>query len=204
MGGLAVWKQRTGVSRGQGSRAQAKFRNQRALRGALHGVRLVSPGGHQDCRWAFTEEKVGGEGDWGLWERPKCIQTSDSPPSAHRDLAGGLAEPRLLGLSPSWSRVQPGHQHFHQVPRQIPLLLVLGAQRTLTCWKGELGCLGLGCSEQGEAAFPGRAHLAAGLPRMSPLPTMEVQGDGKPSPLFRVGHRPPSDKAKTSCIFSYF
>lgn len=169
MGGLAVWKQRTGVSRGQGSRAQAKFRNQRALRGALHGVRLVSPGGHQDCRWAFTEEKVGGEGDWGLWERPKCIQTSDSPPSAHRDLAGGLAEPRLLGLSPSWSRVQPGHQHFHQVPRQIPPAAGSGCTENADLLERRVGVLGPGVLGAGRSSFPWESALSCGAsPNVSP------------------------------------
>lgn len=203
--GLAGWKQRTGVSSGQGSRAQAKFRNQRTLRGALHGVRLVLPGGHQDCRWAFTEGKVGGRvtGAYGKGlnaYRPVTLHQVHIGTSQ-----GSWPNPGCWISFPAGQGCSLGICISIRFPRRSPCCWLWGTQRTLTCWKGELGCLGLRCSEQGEAALPGRAHLAAGLPRMPPLPAVEVQGDGKPSPLLRVGHRPPSDKAKTSCIlFSYF
>lgn len=123
-----------------------------------------------------------GEGDQGPLER--AYNHTEQRFSA--ECTAG--PPKGMGLSPSGSRVQPGRLCFHQFPRQIPGLLVLGAQRTLTPWKGESGSLGPGCWEQGRAALPGRERLAEGLPRMPPvpIPAVRVRGNAEPSAPLRA------------------
>lgn len=186
--GLDGRKQRTGASSDQASGAQAEFRKERTQSenpcGALHSVRPVSPGGCHDCRWAFTEGRVGGRVTGGLWEGLTTIQSSDSQPSAQRDLPRGWVSPPVglgysLGVCISIS-----------FPGRSRGCWFWGHQRTLTPWKGESGSLGLGCWEQGRAALPGRERLAEGLPRMPPvpIPAVGVRGDGEPSAPLRAGH----------------